>query len=106
MIGNRAPVGETASFEIRHALVLYALTKFVKQSGFPATRFGDDSDDLTTASLDLGKYRFEGGKFTLPAHEWTQGTVTAASNGRASGKCADDLIKRHRLRFPFDLDGW
>ena len=61
MIGNRAAIGETASFKLGDPFLCQPLTKFVQQSRFAPARFGDDANDLTTASLDLGKYRFEGG---------------------------------------------
>src|SRR5262249_31092580 len=55
MIGHRAAIGETPPFEIGNPLTLQSLPKFVQQSGFPATCFGDNPHHLSLSYLDLSK---------------------------------------------------
>ena len=68
MIRNTAAIGETASFEIGHPLVLSALTKFIQQSGLPAPCFRHNPHDLSLPASTCSS-SFEGGEFTLPAHK-------------------------------------
>jgi len=53
MIGNRAPVGEAATFQIGDLLVLQPLTELIEKSGFAAPSFSDNTYHLSLICLYL-----------------------------------------------------
>jgi hypothetical protein len=67
MVGHGMPIGEAASFEIRHPSTSQALAKLIEQARLAAPSFRHNGNDLPLSAFRLLQCLNQCCEFTLPS---------------------------------------
>src|SRR5262249_26763750 len=67
MVGHGMPIGEAASFEIRHSSAGQALAKLIEQARLAASCFRNNANDLSLPAFRLLQRLNQACEFTLPS---------------------------------------